>query len=300
MLALTILGNNSAVPAFDRHPTSQVVTLDGGLFLVDCGEGTQIQMIKYKIRRSRISHIFISHLHGDHYFGLVGLINSFGLLNHLQDLHIYAPSPMQEIIQWQLKVASTTLPYKLFFHTISREEILVDEEKFIVKCFPTNHRIECYGFSFHQKEGRRKLIPERAQEFDIPVAFYDKLKAGEDYVKKNGELIKNEWVTEDGSPGKTYVYCADTKYDESIIPHIKDADLIYHETTYLDALQQRAIDRFHSTTKQAALIAKKAKVRKLLIGHFSSKYNTLEEFETEAREVFLNTELAIEGVTYKV
>jgi ribonuclease Z len=300
MLALTILGNNSAVPAFDRHPTSQVVTLDGGLFLVDCGEGTQIQMIKYKIRRSRISHIFISHLHGDHYFGLVGLINSFGLLNHLQDLHIYAPSPLQEIIQWQLKVASTTLPYKLFFHTISKEEILVDEEKFIVKCFPTNHRIECYGFSFHQKEGRRKLIPERAQEFDIPVAFYDKLKAGEDYVKKNGELIKNEWVTEDGSPGKTYVYCADTKYDESIIPHIKDADLIYHETTYLDALQQRAIDRFHSTTKQAALIAKKANVRKLLIGHFSSKYNTLEEFETEAREVFLNTELAIEGVTYKV
>jgi len=300
MLALTILGNNSAVPAFDRHPTSQVVTLDGDLFLVDCGEGTQIQMIKYKIRRSRISHIFISHLHGDHYFGLVGLINSFGLLNHLQDLHIYAPSPLQEIIEWQLKVASTTLPYKLFFHTISKEEILVDEEKFVVKCFPTNHRIECYGFSFHEKKGRRKLIPERAKEFDIPVAFYDKLKAGEDYVKKNGELIKNEWVTEEGAPGKTYVYCADTKYDESIIPHIGDADLIYHETTYLDALQQRAIDRFHSTTKQAALIAKKANVRKLLIGHFSSKYDTLEEFETEAREVFLNTELAIEGVTYKV
>jgi ribonuclease Z len=300
MLALTILGNNSAVPAFDRHPTSQVVTLDGGLFLVDCGEGTQIQMTKYKIRRSRISRIFISHLHGDHYFGLVGLINSFGLLNHLQDLHIYAPSPLQEIIEWQLKVASTTLPYKLFFHTISKEEKLVDEEKFIVKCFPTNHRIECYGFSFHQKEGRRRLIPEKAKEYEIPVAFYDQLKDGEDYVKKNGELIKNEWVTEDGPTAKTYVYCADTKYDESIIPHIMDADLIYHETTYLDALQQRAIDRFHSTTKQAALIAKKANVRKLLIGHFSSKYDTLEEFETEAREVFLNTELAIEGVTYKV
>jgi len=300
MLALTILGNNSAVPAFDRHPTSQVVTLDGDLFLVDCGEGTQIQMIKYKIRRSRISHIFISHLHGDHYFGLVGLINSFGLLNHLQDLHIYAPSPLQEIIEWQLKVASTTLPYKLFFHTISKEEILVDEEKFVVKCFPTNHRIECYGFSFHEKKGRRKLIPERAKEFDIPVAFYDKLKAGEDYVKKNGELIKNEAVTIEAPKGKSYVFCADTKYDESLLPHLYDADMIYHETTYLDALQQRAIDRFHSTTKQAALIAKKANVRKLLIGHFSSKYDTLEEFETEAREVFLNTELAIEGVTYKV
>ena len=300
MLALTILGNNSAVPAFDRHPTSQVVTMDGDLFLVDCGEGTQIQMINYKIRRSRISHIFISHLHGDHYFGLVGLINSFGLLNHLQDLHIYAPSPLQEIIEWQLKVASTTLPYKLYFHTITNEETLADEEKFTIKCFLTNHRIECYGFSFHQKKGRRKLVAEKAKEYEIPIAFYDKLKDGEDYIKKSGELIKNDWVTEEGTAGKTYAYCADTKYDESIIPHIKDADLIYHETTYLDALQQRAADRFHSTTKQAAMIAKKANVKKLLIGHFSSQYNTLEEFETEAREVFLNTELAIEGVTYKV
>jgi len=300
MLALTILGNNSAVPAFDRHPTSQVVTMDGDLFLVDCGEGTQIQMIKYKIRRSKISHIFISHLHGDHYFGLIGLINSFGLLNHLQDLHIYAPSPLQEIIEWQLKVANTTLPYKLYFHTLDKEETLADEEKFTVKCFRTNHRIECYGFSFHQKKGRRKLNPDKAKEYEIPVAFYDKLKDGEDYTTQGGELIKNDWVTEEGAPGKTYVYCADTKYDESIIPHIQDADLIYHETTYLDALQQRASDRFHSTTKQAALIAKKANVQKLLIGHFSSKYDTLEEFETEAREVFLNTELALEGVTYKV
>jgi ribonuclease Z len=298
MLALTILGNNSAVPAFDRHPTSQVVTMDGDLFLVDCGEGTQIQMINYKIRRSRISHIFISHLHGDHYFGLVGLINSFGLLNHLQDLHIYAPSPLQEIIEWQLKVASTTLPYNLYFHTITKEETLADEEKFSIKCFLTNHRIECYGFSFHQKKGRRKLIAEKAKEYEIPVAFYDKLKDGEDYIKKSGELIKNDWVTEEGTAGKTYAYCADTKYDESIIPHIKDADLIYHEATYLDALQQRATDRFHSTTKQAALIAKKGNVKKLLMGHFSSQYDTLEEFETEAREVFLNTELAIEGVTY--
>jgi len=300
MLGLTVLGNNSAVPAFDRHPTSQVVTMDGDLFLVDCGEGTQIQMIRYRIRRSKISHIFISHLHGDQYFGLVGLINSFGLLNHLQDLHIYAPSPLEQIIEWQLKVANTTLPYKLYFHTIGGADTLVDEEKFTVKCFPTNHRIECYGFSFHQKKGRRRLIVEKAKEYEIPVAFYDKLKDGEDYTTKSGQLIKNERVTEDGSPGKTYVYCADTKYDESIIPHIRDADLIYHETTYLDALQQRASDRFHSTSKQAALIAKKANVKKLLIGHFSSKYDALEEFEVEAREVFLNTELALEGVTYRV
>ena len=300
MLAVTILGNNSAVPAFDRHPTSQVVTMNGNLFLVDCGEGTQIQMINYKIRRSRISHIFISHLHGDHYFGLVGLINSFGLLGHLQDLHVYAPSPLQEIIEWQLKVASTTLPYQLFFHTIHKEEILVDEEKFTIKCFPTNHRIECYGFCFHEKKKPRKLNPEKAKQYDIPAVFYERLKNGEDYIQKDGAVVKNEWVTEEASPGKTYAFCADTKYDESIIPHIQNADLIYHETTYLDALQQRAADRFHTTTRQAALIAKKAGVKKLLIGHFSSKYDTLEEFETEAKEIFLNTELALEGVTYKV
>jgi ribonuclease Z len=300
MLAVTILGNNSAVPAFDRHPTSQVVTMDGNLFLVDCGEGTQIQMIKYKIRRSKISHIFISHLHGDHYFGLVGLINSFGLLSHLQDLHLYEPSPLQEIIEWQLKVASTTLPYKLFFHTINKEELLVDEERFSVKCFPTNHRIECYGFSFHEKKNPRKLNPDKAKEYGVPISFYDRLKNGEDYIQENGTLIKNEWVTEDAPTGKTYAFCADTKYDESIIPHIQDADLIYHETTYLDALRERAADRFHTTTRQAAEIAKKANVKKLLIGHFSSKYDTLEEFEQEAREVFLNTELALEGVTYKV
>lgn len=300
MLAVTILGNNSAVPAFDRHPTSQVITIDGNLFLVDCGEGTQIQMIRYKIRRSKISHIFISHLHGDHYFGLVGLINSFGLLSHLQDLHIYAPSPLQQIIEWQLKVASTTLPYKLFFHTISKEETLVDEDKFTVKCFPTNHRIECYGFSFHEKKNRRKLNPDKAKEYNVPVSFYDKIKDGEDYIAPGGTIVKYEWITELVPPGKTYCFCADTKYDETIIPHIQDADMIYHETTYLDALKTRAEERFHSTSKQAALIAKKANVKKLLIGHFSSKYDTLEEFEQEAREVFLNTELALEGVTYKV
>jgi ribonuclease Z len=300
MLGVTILGNNSAVPAFDRHPTSQVVTTDGNLFLVDCGEGTQIQMIRYKIRRSKISHIFISHLHGDHYFGLVGLINSFSLLSHQQEMHVYAPAPLQQIIEWQLKVADTQLCYPLYFHTISEAATLVDNDKMLIKCFRTNHRIECYGFSFHEKKNLRKLNPEKAKEFGIPISFFDRLKNGEDYIQENGTLVKNEWVTQDAPPGKTYAFCADTKYDESIIPHIRDADLIYHETTYLDALRERAAERFHTTTRQAAEIAKKANVKKLLIGHFSSKYDTLEEFEQEAREVFLNTELALEGVTYKV
>lgn len=300
MFAVTILGNNSAVPAFDRHPTSQVVTHDGNNYLVDCGEGTQIQMINYKIRRGKVSHIFISHLHGDHYFGLVGLINSFSLLGHKQELHVFAPSPLKEIIELQLKAADTTLCYPLHIHTITEAATLLDNEKLTVKCFRTNHRIECYGFSFTEKRKLRKLNPEKAKEYEVPQAFYDRLKDGEDYTRKDGTLVKNEWVTEPGVPGRKYAFCADTKYDESLIPHIQGADMIYHETTYLDNLRERAESRFHSTTKQAALIAQKAKVKKLLIGHFSSKYDTLEEFELEAREVFPNTELALEGVAYTI
>jgi len=300
MLGVTILGNNSAVPAFDRHPTSQLITMDGTSFLVDCGEGTQIQMMKYKIRRGKISHIFISHLHGDHYFGLVGLINSFGLLNHQQDMHIYAPYPLKEIIELQMQVANTLLPYQLYFHTITGEGLLAEDEKFVIRCFKTNHRIECYGFVFEERKKPRKIIPEKAKELGIPASYFERLKEGMDYTTKDGRVIKNEWVTGPAPKGKKYAYCADTKYEEAIIPHIENADLIYHETTYLHNLQERAAQRYHSTTKEAALIAKKANVKKLLIGHFSSKYDTLEEFESEAREVFPNTELAQEGVTYKI
>lgn len=300
MLAVTILGNNSAVPAFDRHPTSQVVVMEGEKFLVDCGEGTQIQLINYKIRRNKISHIFISHLHGDHYFGLAGLINTFNLLSHQQELHVFGPAPLKEIIELQLKVADTTITYPLHFHTITKEAILVDNERVCVKCFRTNHRIECYGFSFTEKKMPRKLDPEKAQEFEIPVSYFNDLKKGLDYKKNDGTVVKNEWVTTEAPKGMQYVYCADTKYDESLIPHIQGADLVYHETTYLDNMQERAEARFHSTSKQAAMLAKKANVKRLLIGHFSSKYPTLEEFEKEAREVFPNTELALEGVSYKL
>jgi ribonuclease Z len=300
MFAVTILGNNSAVPAFDRHPTSQVVTLDGNNYLVDCGEGTQIQLINYKIRRSKISHIFISHLHGDHYFGLIGLISSFSLLSRLQELHIFAPSPLKEIIDLQLKVADTRLTYDLHIHAITGPATLLETEKLTVKCFRTNHRIECYGFSFSEKKLPRKLNPDKAKEYEIPASFYERLTNGEDYIRKDGTVIKNELVTDTAKPGKKYAFCADTKYDESLIPHIQGSDMIYHETTYLDNLWERAEARFHSTTKQAAALAKKAGVKKLLIGHFSSKYDTLEEFEQEAREVFENTELALEGVCYEV
>ncbi|HMR91458.1 MAG TPA: ribonuclease Z [Chitinophagaceae bacterium] len=300
MLAVTILGNNSAVPAFDRHPTSQVVTLDGQNFLVDCGEGTQIQMINYKIRRSRISHIFISHLHGDHYFGLIGLINSFSLLSHQQELHIYGPAPLNEIISLQLKVADTRMCYPLHLHSISGPGVLVDNDRIEISCFPTQHRIECYGFIFREKKKPRKLIIESMKENNIPLHAYEAIRNGEDFISSSGQVIKNEWLTTAAPKGKVYAFCADTRYNEAMIPYIAGADMIYHETTYPDSLRDRAEERFHSTTRQAATIAQKAGVKKLLIGHFSSRYDTLDEFETEARSVFPNTEIAREGVSYKV
>jgi ribonuclease Z len=300
MLSVTILGNNSAVPAFNRHPTSQVVSHDGANYLVDCGEGTQIQMIKYKVRRGRISHIFISHLHGDHYFGLVGLINTFSLLSHKQELHVFAPAPLQQIIEMQLKVADNRLSYPLHFHTLTEPGVLVDDEKIRISCFRTNHRIECYGFLFHEKEGKRKLLIDKIRQLDIPVSFYSSLQEGRDYITPRGKVIPNDSVTAAPVRGMKYAFCADTKYDETIIPYIFDADMIYHETTYLDNLRERAEERFHSTTRQAAEIARKAMVKKLLIGHFSSKYSTLEAFLEEAREVFPNTSLATEGETYEV
>lgn len=300
MLSVTILGNNSAVPAFNRHPTSQVVTHDGASYLVDCGEGTQIQMIKYKIRRGRISHIFISHLHGDHYFGLVGLINTFGLLNHLQELHVFGPAPLQQIIEMQLAVSKNVLPFPLHFHTITGNGILVDNERICIKAFQTDHRIECYGFSFEEKEGKRKLLIDKVRKAAIPQSFYVSLQQGRDYITPRGETIKNDEVTDLPQRGKRYAYCADTRYNEDLIQHIYGFDTIYHESTYLDNMCHQAAERYHSTTRQAAELARRAMVNQLLIGHFSSKYATLEAFQEEARAIFPNTDLALEGVTYEV
>jgi ribonuclease Z len=300
MLAVTILGNNSALPAYDRHPTAQVVTLDEHLFLVDCGEGTQMQLSRYKMRRSRISHIFISHLHGDHYFGLIGLITSMGLMNREQDLYLFAPPPLIELINWQLNVAATVLPYKLHFHPLSEEGTIIKTDKFEVQTFKVFHRIECWGFRFSQVKAPRKVNPVKARAHEIPAAFFDRLKQGEDYITQSGDIIKNELVTDPGAKPKSYAYAADTAFNERVAEKVHGVDLLYHEATYLKDLEDRAAARFHCTTTQAALIAHKAEVNKLLIGHFSSKYEKLDLFEQEAKEVFPNTELALEGVTYRI
>jgi ribonuclease Z len=300
VLAVTILGNNSAIPAFDRHPTAQVITLDDHLFLVDCGEGTQTQMNKYKIRRSRINHIFISHLHGDHYFGLIGLITSMGLLGRHQDLNLYGPAPLKDIFDLQLQVADTQLPFKLIFHRLDEEKVLVKDNRFQVESFRVFHRIECWGFIFRQIRPPRKVNPEKARQAGVPASFFDRLKGGEDYETQDGRLIQNEGVTDPAPLPKSYAYSADTVYHPDIAAKVRSVDMLYHETTYLKDLEERAAKRFHCTTVQAATIAKMAGVRRLLIGHFSSKYDRLDDFEKEAREVFPDTNLALEGVSYLV
>ncbi len=300
MLALTILGNNSAIPAWNRNPTAHILQSLEEAYLIDCGEGTQLQMSKYKIRRSRIGHVFISHLHGDHYFGLIGLLTSMSLLSRTQDLHLHAPAALEEIIQLQLKVADIQLSYKLYFHAITSEGVIVDNKKITVKSFMVRHRIECWGFLFTEKKNPRKIDSKKVKSYEVPQTFYEKLQQGEDYITRKGTIILNSDLTYAAPKAKTYAYCSDTIFDEGLIEKVKGADLLYHETTYLKDLHQRAAERFHSTTVQAATIAKKGNVKKLLIGHFSSKYEVLDEFLTEAAEVFKNTELALEGVSYRI
>ncbi|SEW33159.1 ribonuclease Z [Chitinophaga arvensicola] len=302
MFAVTILGNNSAIPTLDRHPTAQVVTCNEQLLLVDCGEGTQLQIAKYRIKRSKLRYIFISHLHGDHYFGLIGLLNTLSLMGRTDPISVYAPPELEQIIQLQLDCSGTVLKFELSFVPLQPgySGIILEDKDLRVSCFPTQHRISCFGFSFEMQKRKRKLIPDQARAYEIPAAYFSKLQDGADYLRKDGTLVKNDWVTVAPAPGKRYVYCADTLYDPALLPWLKDADMMYHETTYLHDLQERAAERYHSTSVQAASLAAAAAVKTLLIGHFSSKYTELQPFLDESRPVFPNTEIGTEGVTYIV
>lgn len=301
-MKVTILGNNSALPAFGRHPTAQVVTVYGEAMLIDCGEGTQIQMQRFGVKWRKLQHIFISHLHGDHYFGLPGLINSMSLLGRTLPLHLYAPAALEPILDQILKVADTALCYPFFFHPLAEGEsaLLVDNDACIVRSFPVEHRIACHGFTIERKTKGRKLLPEKCREYGIPSYFYDRLKRGEDYERSDGFVVKNEWVTDEGPSPKKYAYCADTLFTESFLDHIKGADTIYHECTYLEKDADRATARFHSTAKQAAQIAKLAGAKQLLLGHFSSKYKDLEPFREEAAAIFPNVLVTTEGAAYEI
>jgi ribonuclease Z len=300
MFGVTILGNNSAVPAYNRHPSAQIVTIHDQLILFDCGEATQFQIAHYKVKWNKIKYIFISHLHGDHYFGLIGLISSMYLLGRKDPLYLYSPAALKSIIDLQLQVADCHLPYDLVFIPLTKDGIVLEEDRFIVECFATQHRIESRGFVVREKNKPRKINKETINNYNIPTHFYENLKEGDDYRFDDGTVVKNEFVTIPNSPSKSYAYTADTVFDVSIATKVKGVTLLYHESTYLKHMAESATLRFHSTTHQAATIALMAGVKKLIIGHFSSKYESIEVFLQEASEVFPNTDLALEGATFMV
>jgi ribonuclease Z len=302
MFAVTILGNNSALPTLERHPTAQIITCNDQLILVDCGEGTQLQFARYKIRRSRLRYIFISHLHGDHYFGLIGLLNSLSLLGRQDPLTIFAPPELEAIIQLQMQCSGTILQFELQFVALREENqgLILTDKDLTVSFFPTLHRIPCFGFAFEMQKKRRKILLEQTKAYEIPAAYFSKLQEGADYQRKDGLLVKNDWVTLPPPKGKKYVFYADTMYSDDLVKFANNADLVYHETTYLHNLAERAAERYHSTTVQAATLALKANAHRLIVGHFSSKYTDLTPFEAECREVFPNSDVAVEGASYLV
>lgn len=292
-MKLTILGCYSATPRALNNTTSQVLEINNHMFLIDCGEGTQVQLRKHKIKFNRIKHIFISHLHGDHFFGLVGLISTFRLLTRETDLHIYGPVGIKEIVTLQMKLADSWTNYKLIFHELSsnNSELIFEDDTVEVFTIPLNHRIYTNGFLFKEKEGKRKLDMDLVEEANINVAYFRKLTQGFDVINEDGVLIKNESVTKPATKPKSYAFCSDTYYKEDIVPLIKNADVLYHESTFLDKHEHLALKTKHSTAKQAARIAKKAKVGTLLLGHYSTRYDGLDAFKEEAQEVFANVQL---------
>lgn len=301
--SLTILGCHSATPRSLAHTSSQYLEMNNHSFLIDCGEGTQRQLRKYKIRFSRIKHIFISHLHGDHFFGLIGLISTFSLLNRSGELHVYGPKGLKEIILLQLKLSKSWVDYPLHFHELNKttSELILDNEKVEVHTIPLKHRIYTNGFLFREKIKERKLNMTQIKKYpEIDICDYQNLKNGKDFAKSDGSLIENKLLTLDPPRPLSYAYCSDTAYTETFISQIKQVDLLYHESTFLEEHSDLASKTKHSTAKQAAVVARKAGVKKLLLGHYSSRYETLDPFVEEASEIFPKAVLAEAGQTFNI
>lgn len=300
-MQLNILGCYSATPRTFTNPTSQVLEINNHHFLIDCGEGTQVQLRKNRIKFSKIKHIFISHLHGDHYFGLIGLISTFRLLTREADLHIYGPKGLKELITLQLKLSDSWTNYRLIFHelTSKKSELIFEDDKVEVWTIPLDHRIYTNGFLFKEKPSERKLNMEAVLDAKIDLAYYRKLKQGFDVENIQGEIIKNELVTFPPRKTKSYAFCSDTAFNMAIVPIIKNVDVLYHESTFLEKHARLARPTKHSTAKQAAEIAKKASVGMLILGHFSTRYDDLNAFKEEAQEIFIEVELAEDGKTFE-
>lgn len=299
-MRLTILGCYAATPRTFTNPTSQVLEIQNHLFLIDCGEGTQVQLRKYRVKFSRIKHIFISHLHGDHFFGLPGLISTFRLLGRETELHIYGPKGIKEAITLFLKLGDSWTNFPLIFHEIDATgtELLFEDERVSVHTIPLDHRIYTNGFLFKEKEAPRSLDIEAARQFGIDRSQYIKIKQGADGISKNGNMVPNTKLTLDPPKPKSYAYCSDTAYKESIVPLIKNVDVLYHESTFLESEAHLCAKTKHSTAKQAGQMAHQAQVDKLILGHYSTRYKSIELFKEEAQEVFPNVELADDGKVF--
>lgn len=293
-MKLTILGCYSATPRKFNNPTAQLLEIKGRLFLIDCGEGTQVALRKSKSKFARVKHIFISHLHGDHFYGLIGLISTFHLLGRDATLTIYGPTGIRQIIELQLKFSGTKLNFPLeFIELESRESIKIyEDEKLTVSTIPLDHRVYTNGFLFQEKEGERKLNVDAAEEYNIDKSYYRKLKLGYDVINNKGNLIENHLVTFPPEPPKSYAFCSDTQYYPPIIPLIKNVTVLYHESTFLETHKEYCEITKHATAKQAALIAQQAEVGQLILGHYSTRYESIELFKEEAQTVFKNTDIA--------
>jgi len=299
---VTILGNGSAVPTATQHPSAQIVKLSNLQLMIDCGEGTQMQMIKYGIKHRNLDHIFISHLHGDHYFGLFGLISTFHLFGRETPLHIYAPADLKDLIEHQLRISRTQLRFPLHFHPLEDADNtpLFIYKDFTLTAFPLFHRIPTWGIKICKEDRALNIDKGFVASFNPTVEQIHKIKQGEDFRSEKGILFKNEEITLPPKPSRVYTYCSDTTFRESLIPIVLNTDLLYHEATFDNSMEEIASEKMHATSAQAALLAKKAQVGQLLLGHFSARYDDFSELLAQAQEIFRNTTLSEEGKSYEI
>jgi len=299
---VTILGSNSAIPIHGRHHTAQYLKIQNHNFLIDCGEGTQLRLQKFRLKAQRLEAIFISHLHGDHYLGLVGLLSSMHLQGRTKDLHLYAPPQLSEIITVQLRYSQTTFQYNLIFHPLEMDEtvLIFENSKITVTTIPLQHRIPCVGFLFKEKQHPYRIIKENLPD-DINREEIIQLKEGKDVLDKNGKVKYSlKQLTHPGRRSRSYAYCTDTLYIPELAETLKGVDLLYHEATFLTEKELWATNTYHSTAGQAAKLAFDAGIGKLIIGHFSARYKDLSPLQKEAQEIFKNSHLAIEGQTFSI
>lgn len=299
-MRLTVLGCYAATPRTLTNPTSQVLEINNHIVLIDCGEGTQVELRRHKIKFSRINHIFISHLHGDHFFGLPGFISTMRLLGREKELHVYGPKGIKEAITLLLKLGDSWTNYPLLFHELSSKEseLIFEDEKISVTTIPLDHRVYTNGFLFREKIGKRKLNIDAAEAYGIDKAYYHNIKNGKNITLDNGKVVDNKELTFDPPAPKSYAFCSDTIYDESLAAKIKDVDILYHESTFLESEVDLATKTKHATAKQAAKVAKDANVKTLVLGHYSTRYKSIELFKEEASTVFPNVLLADDGKTF--